>query len=527
MSAPESTPSTEPPLRADRPPDAAVRPPSPGGAARAGRIARGVARGGARTAVVTGRGARRTAVVAGRGARAAWRGGRRWTHARGAGESGLARLSELGFVSTAADTFVVTALAGTLFFSVSATAARENVATSLLVTMVPFVLLAPVIGPVLDRIRSGRRYAMATTMLARAFLAWVMADAVGAGGSGDAGIALYLEAFGFLLFQKAYLVTRSAAVPRVAPAGTTLVTANSRISLAGVAAMLVAAPLGAGLTHLAGPAWTLRVAFLVFATATVIAVALPERVDDSRGEQPARLSADDDPGDATADRTVPGAIDGAIEGAPDATRDGTTPRPAGKPPRRRLSVGPRAVQGLRANAAARWLSGYLTLFLAFRLRTDPLPGLGETASVALVVVLAGVGSGLGSVLGGVVRRTRPEVVVVVLLTICALAAAWAALGYGLVSVPVVALVAGVAASLGKLGLDAVLQADVPEQVRTSAFARSETVLQLAWVGGGFVGLWLPLSGPWGLGVAAVVTAAAAVLAAVDLSRLPAPPAAQA
>jgi hypothetical protein len=185
------------------------------------------------------------------------------------------------------------------------------------------------------------------------------------------------------------------------------------------------------------------------------------------------------------------------------------------------------VQGLRANAAARWLSGYLTLFLAFRLRTDPLPGLGETASVALVVVLAGVGSGLGSVLGGVVRRTRPEVVVVVLLTICALAAAWAALGYGLVSVPVVALVAGVAASLGKLGLDAVLQADVPEQVRTSAFARSETVLQLAWVGGGFVGLWLPLSGPWGLGVAAVVTAAAAVLAAVDLSRLPAPPAAQA
>jgi hypothetical protein len=346
-------------------------------------------------------------------------------------------------------------------------------------------VLAPVIGPILDRIRSGRRYAMATTMLARAFLAWVMADAVSGGGGDQAAFSLYPEAFGFLLFQKAYLVTRSAAVPRVLPAGTTLVTANSRISLAGVVAMLVAAPVGAGLTHVGGPSWTLRAAFAVFATATVIAVALPERVDDTTGEEKARLAAEEPPR-----------------------------------PRRRLAIGPRAVQGLRGNAALRWLSGFLTLFLAFRLRTEPLPGLGETASVALVVALAATGSGVGSALGGVARRTRPEVVLVVLLAVAALATAWAALGYGLVSVPAVALVAGVTAALGKLGLDAVVQADVPERVRTSAFARSETVLQLAWVAGGVVGLFLPLSGPWGLGVAAVVPAAAAVLAAVDLSRLP-------
>ncbi len=69
-----------------------------------------------------------------------------------------------------------------------------------------------------------------------------------------------------------------------------------------------------------------------------------------------------------------------------------------------------------------------------------------------------------------------------------------------------------------------MQADVEESRRTQRFARSETVLQLAWVAGGVVGLFLPLSGPWGLGLAAVVTAAAALLAAVDLSRLPRPPA---
>ena len=67
-----------------------------------------------------------------------------------------------------------------------------------------------------------------------------------------------------------------------------------------------------------------------------------------------------------------------------------------------------------------------------------------------------------------------------------------------------------------------IQSDVAERVRTSAFARSETVLQLAWVAGGVIGLFLPLSGPWGLGFATLVTGGAALLAALDLSRLPPP-----
>ncbi|HYJ75253.1 MAG TPA: MFS transporter [Kineosporiaceae bacterium] len=471
-------------MAAPEPPSPPVDRPEPAPGARPGGRAGGVLRGGARTAAATTR-------ATGRGARAVWRGGRRWTHARGAGESGLARMSELGFVATAGDTIIVTALAGTLFFSVSATAARDRVATSLLVTMVPFVLLAPVLGPVLDRIRGGRRYAMATTMVGRAFLAWVMADAVT---GPSTAFSLYPAAFGFLLLQKAYLVTRSAAVPRVLPAGATLVTANSRISIAGVVALTVAAPIGAAVAHGLGASWALRLAFVVFATATVLAVALPERVDSSAGEERAELSGDPAP-----------------------TRTSPVAAPSGS--RRRRSIGPRAVQGLRANVATRWLSGFLTLFLAFRLRTEPLPGLGETASVALVVGLAAIGSATGSVLGGLVRR-RPEIVVVVLLAAATVASAAATLHYGLLTVPAVAFVAGVAASLGKLGLDAVIQADVDERVRTSAFARSETVLQLAWVAGGVVGLFLPLSGRWGLGLATLVVAAATVLAAVDLSRLP-------
>jgi len=55
------------------------------------------------------------------------------------------------------------------------------------------------------------------------------------------------------------------------------------------------------------------------------------------------------------------------------------------------------------------------------------------------------------------------------------------------------LTAGICQALGKLSLDALIQRDVPENVRTSVFARSETLLQLAWVAGGFLGIGLPLS----------------------------------
>ncbi len=60
---------------------------------------------------------------------------------------------------------------------------------------------------------------------------------------------------------------------------------------------------------------------------------------------------------------------------------------------------------------------------------------------------------------------------------------------------------GFAQTLGKLALDAMIQRDVEEDVRTSAFARSETWLQMAWVSGGALGIALPLRGDVGFGIA--------------------------
>jgi hypothetical protein len=470
--------------------------------------------------------------------------------AGGAGESGLARVIELHLVASAADALIVTALATTIFFAVPTGQARGRVATSLLVTMVPFVVLVPVIGPLLDRVRRGRRYALATTMVVRAFLAWVMAGAVRGADGADAAFALYPAAFGFLVCQKAYIVTRAAALPRVLPRRTGLVAANSRISLAGVAALGIGGGIGSGLTAWAGPSWTLRLAFAVFAAGTVLALALPGRIDSDTGEVDARMSGDR-PGPArgalpTPLRHGPTLISDLARGQrgadtrpipvertigpeavepeePDDDSSDHAHRTDDRSGRRRRrpawSIGPIVVLGLRANAAVRAFTGFLTLFLAFRLRAEPLHGFSESASVVLVIVLAAIGGGIGNGLGAALRRIRPEGVVVLVLGLISLASAWAALGYGAWAVGAVALVAGTAQALGKLCLDALIQREVPEQVRTSAFARSETVLQLAWVIGGGVGLVLPLSGQWGLGVATLATSAAAAFTFATLRRV--------
>ncbi len=67
-------------------------------------------------------------------------------------------------------------------------------------------------------------------------------------------------------------------------------------------------------------------------------------------------------------------------------------------------------------------------------------------------------------------------------------------------------------------LDAVIQRDLPEESRASAFGRSETILQLAWVLGGAIGVLLPHSTFWiGFAVVAGVVALAGIQTAL-LSR---------
>ncbi|MEU8674178.1 MFS transporter [Streptomyces sp. NPDC048560] len=423
---------------------------------------------------------------------------RKATHAHGAGESGLGKLIELHAVNGAGDVMITVALASTVFFSVPTDEARGRVALYLAITMLPFTLLAPVIGPLLDRLPHGRRAAMAGAMLARALLAITMSGAVATG-----GLELYPAALGVLVSSKAYGVVRSAVVPRLLPPRFSLVKANSRVTLAGLLATGVAAPIGAGLQTI-GSAWPLYGACAIFLAGTFLAFTLPHKVDSAKGERRARLIVPHDeealrrPPARKGDRTNGSRVDGEK-------------RAKDKPPGLR-SVGPSVLHGLQANASHRALSGFLIFFLAFLLRDHPLAGQSAAVSLGIVGVAAGVGNACGTAVGSWLRARGPELIIATVLGLALGVAVLAAIFFSTVMVAALGAVAGFTQALSKLSLDAMIQRDVPEEVRTSAFARSETLLQMAWVVGGGIGIALPLNGVLGMAVAAGILALGAATA---------------
>ncbi len=429
-------------------------------------------------------GAGRGVRAAGRGARVAGRGAgsaghyavsqaRRATRAEGAGDSGLSRLIELHAFNAAGDAAVAISLAGTLFFQVPTGEARGQVALFLGLTMLPFAIVAPLIGPFLDRFSHGRRWAVGATMATRSFLCWVLATAVMTESDW-----LFPAALGCLVASKAYGVTRAAAVPRLLPPTLTLVKANARVSLAGIVGVAISAPL-AILASTFGPEWSLRYAFVVFVLATIWAIRLPERVDSSQGEGELVLT-----GPTTA--AQPG------------------PTKTGRRPRTRI---PSAVAfALRANCGPRWLSGFLTMFMAFLLRDNPIGDWEPEVLLAMVIGAAGLGNTLGIAIGSMLRNLSPALTVALALVADAVMTVVAALFYGLIPLILLGLTAGLAQSLAKLSLDSTIQRDVPGRIQASAFARSDTTLQLAWVIGGFVGIAMPLIPQLGLGIAGGVLA---------------------
>ena len=497
----------------------------------AANATRAVGRGLGRAATATGRLTARSGRFAAAKAHA-------YTHSGGAGETGLARMTELHASHTAGDTIMTLALAGTLFFNPQTAQARGDVATFLLLTMVPFVLVAPFIGPLLDRFSHGRRWAIGTTLALRAFLCWVLGEAI----TNDSSW-LFPAALGCLVASRAYTITRAAAVPRLLPPGTTLVKANSRVSMAGVVGALIGGALG-GMAMLAGPAWALRVAFVVFVVGTVQAIRLPERVDSSLGEVsiddttpiPVGVTpsdgSDGSDGNDTSERGTPPAASSlrgtqrGWSGSParrHTPADGDTLTvdslgPLGRFRRRKQTIPWPVMHAMWSTGGTRVLTGFLILFMAFLAKEHPIDGIRGEFVLAIIAVAIGVGNALGSVVGNVVGDQRPEriaMVSVLAATVCCIATgAW----YGVWTLALLGLVQGQSAQLSKLCFDALVQRQDPENVRTSVFAWSETMLQVLWVVGGTLGIVLPLNPYVGFPVCAVVLVWTVAMAARQRRR---------
>ncbi|SCL57169.1 Major Facilitator Superfamily protein [Micromonospora citrea] len=407
--------------------------------------------------------------------------------ARGAGgEVGMVRLFDLHAVSCAGDTLIAIGLAGTIFFNVPLGEARSKVALYLLVTMVPFAMLAPVVGPLLDHFRHGRRYALAATMLGRAFLAWLISDYIH-------GFGLYPAAFGVLALSRAYGVARSAAVPRLLPEGLGLSQVGARASVYGTVAGALVAPIGLAAFWF-GPQWPLRVASVIFLVGMVIALRLPPKAD---SEPPERVPR---PLRALGRRT------------------GDRPLGRGRP------AGRLVIATLVGAATLRAVYGFLLLFLAFAIKAGDLTtvvfgrDLGDEGALGLVGAALAVGTFLATAVGTRLRIHRPAAIQSSGMVIVAGVAILAALKFSLPMVALLCLVTALNSGIAKLAVDASIQERIPERLRASSFAHSETVLMLAFVAGGGLGL-VPFDGRIGIAVAAAVGTVAAARGIVVAGRL--------
>ncbi|HMH90325.1 MAG TPA: MFS transporter [Streptosporangiaceae bacterium] len=452
----------------------------------------------------------------------------RLSGASGARRTGLSNLIELTAAGGVGDAFVAVALAGTLFFSASVDQARGRIALALLITIAPFAVLAPFLGPMLDRVQQGRRYILMGTLLTRGLLCWGMAGAV----QHNDAVTLLPAAFGVLVLQKAYGVTRAAVTPRLLPSEITLVTANARSALGALIASALGAGAAVGVSFIAGggsggAAWVLRVGTAIYLAATALALRLPSGVDSPPEQVPAPAGASPaGAGQAGAGQPGAGQAGSDEQGTEPPGPNGTRPMPGrrggGRTGLRRLfkmpTIGPVVREAMQANAALRAYSGFMIFFLAFILRTVHFPGTSDKLALGEMIAAAGIGGFIGTGIGSALRSRSPQAIVFVMLTLATITTALCAVFFSLWAALVVALAAALGQALVKLALDSILQREIGEEVRSSTFAVSETLHQLSWVAGGLAGLLMSLtnSGVAGLTFAAVALGLA--LIAIVLAR---------
>lgn len=452
--------------------------------ARAGRVAGHAT---AVTSKATAKGVVAGAKLVGRGAKVGTGKFQGFARSQGADASGLSRVTEMQVLASAGDAAFTVSLASTIL-ALPLGQARGQVALFLITTMAPFVVLAPLVGPLLDRWRHGRRWAIGSTLALRAFLSWVLAGVVADGSPWLLPLALLC-----LMATRAYAVALSAGIPLVRPDAITLVVANSRQSVATLIGMVLGAAVAAPVGRLGAP-WSLRVAFVIYVVATVLAIRLPAAVDSAR-ETPGAYAASPPPDSSADPPSADASADPMIEPTP-------SRRERARELRRSLPAPVRAA--LTTASGAKVLSGFVTLFLSFLLWDQPLPGVSSVLALGLVGVAAGAGNGLGSFIGNRIGDRSPTVIASAALLVAIAAGLLVTLAYSLPTVVLLGLVSGAFGQLAKLCLDALIQDDTADSLRAQAFSWSETRLQAAWVGGGALGIAMPLVARLGFGVVTAV-----------------------
>ena len=400
------------------------------------------------------------------------------------------RLARVHAATTATDAVIAVALAGSIFFSISPDAARDRIALYLALTMAPFAVVTPLIGPVIDRMPGGRRAMILVTNLGRLVVALLMIRHIDT-------LWLFPEAFALLVLQKTYAVAKSAVVPRYVPSESNLVQANSRLALISAVMGLLGASIGAALAFLGSPSVAAGAATVGYAVATAITLQLPRiPVAQTRttSTERAALRASAILLSASAMAVLRGAVGFVTFLLAFALRGGE--------------------EGLDVSASGAALGGAVASERGIDIVGDP----GAPAwHYAVVVAAAGLAAFTGVQIAPILRRS----VVEELLLLGALglglgAAVLAAITGGLMGMALLSGGVALGAAVGRLAFDSLVQRDAPDANHGRSFSRFEARFQIAWVAGAFAPVILPI--PTRLGSILVAAVAAFALVSFIVGR---------
>lgn len=409
--------------------------------------------------------------------------------ADGAEESGLTALVYATMANFATDAAVAVALANTLFFASATAESKTKVALYLLITIAPFAVIAPLIGPALDRLQRGRRLALAGSFAVRVLVAILLIFNV-------SGWPLYPLALCMMILSKSFSVLKSAVTPRVLPPGIDLVRTNSRLTVFG----LVGGTLGAGaiaglIAFVAHSAGALAFAAVLAGAGCYLSLKIPSWVEVTEGEVPATITYH---GDDSHTEVLDAKHAAEVQAS-----------------RRRQPLGRAVVTGLWGNGTVRVLTGFLTFYVPFVAKSTEHRPAQLGVMLGIVGASAAIGNFAGNATGARMKLGRPTQLVLVCTLACVAAGAMAAFLDSLMGAAIATVVASGASALAKVSLDASIQDDLPAESIASGFGRSETVLQLSWVIGGSMGVLLPTD--WWIGFAAVTAVMALGLAQTVVS----------
>jgi hypothetical protein len=366
----------------------------------------------------------------------------------------------------AGDALMVVALADSFFFDVDPGAARSRILLFLVVSFAPFLVVAPLVGPLLDRTPGGRRVVVMVVAALRVLLQLAMVPAADS-------IAIFPMVFLALVLQKTYLVSKSALVPSVVRRTEDLVEANAKLGvLAGLAGTVAVLP-GSAAIAVFGTSAALVLAAVPFAFAAVTARHLP-------------------------DESVPVRTTG---------------------PRRVVALPAVVVAAARPMALLRAVAGFVLFQVAFTFRYEEIDAVWFGAALAASALGTFVGNALAPWLRVHVSEATLLVVGSAVVVAAAVASAWVTLASEAVVAPAVIVTgaAGFGAALGRLGFESTLQRHVDRDSRGAAFARVETRFQLSWALAAVVPVVLRI--PPAAGYVVVAAAAlGAVVAAIRFSR---------